>query len=79
MQPGTYALTANPGYPGPGGADYIINSDTFNTDNTHTGSITITSINTSAQTYSASYQFQAVDRSGTVVTITNGMVTNSNY
>ena len=76
---GTYSLSAKPTYLGPAGANYISNTDSFATDANHTGSLTITSINTVDSTYSATFYFSAVSKNASVVTITNGVLTNLGF
>ena len=72
---GTYALSASSHSLGALGAEYHIGSDTFRTDNLHTGSITIASVHDTTYKYQATFQFDAMNKAGAVIHDTNGILT----
>jgi hypothetical protein len=86
LQLGSYPLRWKPMHSWPlgsyGGADYLVNNvGSYYTDSTtHTGMLTITSLNTMARVYSGTFSFDAVNDAGTdVVHINQGVLTDIDY
>ena len=71
FQPGTYPLgDANANANGYG--LYQISAGDYYTDATHTGTVTLTRIDTVARIAAGTFQFTGINRSGQTVTVTDG-------
>ncbi len=69
FRPGTYPLgeTRTGGY-----GLYQISAGDYNTDATHTGTVTLTRIDTVAKIAAGTFQFTGLNRNGQTVTVTDG-------